>query len=446
MLFHIIDGKSGFDRSFLAFAALARQGPEKRGETVVGMHQVADRPTTEIKTPLRLVLAPLIVMAVVYLIYAWDRVVVPVELVEVRAAYGLSLGSTSIIASVFTFGLALTALPAGLLVARWGTRTTLVIGAILFSACTAYIPLGFSLTDLLGARVLAGVGEGFYNVAMYSFLAGLTTRYRGAAAGVATTLFGLGLLTGPPVISWMHAFSLSWQRPFYVLAAVGIVGALALQFLIGPSTNQRSIQRAAPILPRLVKVITPRTLVILVAAAANGVGVYAFISVYVTFLRAHWHLPQTEAAYISSAYGLGGLLGGIPMGYVADRVGRRRFLIAAFVLAGVAGAAAFIVPPAIVPSLAANFCLGMLLNGSYSNCYAAIQDAVAPEDIPIATGVLATVYFLCASFSGWLLFTAAGAFGWPIGAMLVYTSPYWICALLFCFSRGMERRPAPVNA
>jgi MFS family permease len=195
----------------------------------------ASPPTTVGIAQPRAVLAPLIVMAVVYLIYAWDRVVVPVELVEVRGAYGLTLSSSSLIASVFTFGLALTALPAGMLVARWGTRTTLVVGAILFSVCTAYVPLGFGMADLLGARIVAGVGEGFYNVAMYSFLAGLTVRYRGAAAGVATTLFGLGILTGPPVIAWMQAYSQDWHQPFFVLAAVGILGALAIQLLIGPS-------------------------------------------------------------------------------------------------------------------------------------------------------------------------------------------------------------------
>jgi MFS transporter, DHA1 family, inner membrane transport protein len=386
------------------------------------------------------ILASLLVMAVVYLVYAWDRVVVPVELVEVRAAYGLSVASSSIIASVFTFGLALTALPAGLLVVRWGTRTTLVVGAVLFSLCTAYVPLGFGLTDLLGARILAGVGEGFYNVAMYSFLAGLTLRYRGAAAGIATTLFGLGMLTGPPVISWLQTYSAAWQGPFYALAAVGVLGALALQFLIDQSANQTSTTKAAPILPRLARVITPRTLVVLLAAAVNGVGVYAFISVYVTFLRTDGHMSQAVAAYIFSAYGLGGLLGGIPMGYIADRVGRRRFLIVALLLAGVAGAAAFTVAPAVIPSVVANFCLGMLLNGSYSNCYAAIQDEVALEDIPIATGLLATVYFLTASFSGWLLVTAAGLVGWSMGAILVYTMPYWICALLFFLARGMGQR------
>jgi MFS transporter, DHA1 family, inner membrane transport protein len=392
------------------------------------------------------VLASLLVMAAVYLVYAWDRVVVPVELVEVRAAYGLSVSSSSVIASVFTFGLALTALPAGLLVVRWGTRTTLVVGAVLFSLCTAYVPLGFGLTDLLGARILAGVGEGFYNVAMYSFLAGLTMRYRGAAAGVATTLFGLGMLTGPPVISWLQQYSSAWQGPFFALAIVGILGALALQFLIDRSANQTSAAQADPILPRLGRVITPRTLVVLLAAAANGIGVYAFISVYVTFLRTDGHLSQSAASFIFSAYGLGGLLGGIPMGYLADRVGRRRFLIVALLLAGVMGATAFTVAPAVVPSVVANFCLGMLLNGSYSNCYAAIQDEVAPEDIPIATGLLATIYFLTASFSGWLLVTAAGFLGWSIGAVLVYTVPYWICAVLFFFSTGMGRRREPVEA
>lgn len=392
------------------------------------------------------VLAPLLVMAVVYMVYAWDRVVVPVELVEVRGAYHLSLDTSGIIASVFTFGLALTALPAGLFVARWGTRRSLVIGALLFSLCTFYVPVGSGLTDLLAARILAGVGEGFYNVAMYSFLANLTTRYRGAAAGIATTLFGLGMFSGPPVISAIRTATTAWQWPFYILAMVGVLGALALRLLIRHDKVPAAAGPAAPILPRLGRVITPRSVLILLAAAANGVGVYAFISVYVTFLRMDNHMSLTSAAYVFSAYGLGGLTGGVPMGYIADRIGRRRFLIVALLLAGIMGAVAFSVAPSVIASLAANFCLGMLLNGSYSNCYAAIQDEVAQEDIPVATGLLATVYFLTASFSGWLLLTAAHFVGWSIGAILIYTVPYWICAALFFLARGMDNRRLPEKA
>ncbi len=99
-------------------------------------------------------------------------------------------------------------------------------------------------------------------------------------------------------------------------------------------------------------------------------------------------VDQGTAAFVFSAYGLGGLVGGIPTGYIADRVGRRRFLIVALLLAGIAGAAAFVVPPSLTPSLIANFFLGMLLNGLCSNCYAGIQDEVAEDDIPVATGLL----------------------------------------------------------
>jgi MFS family permease len=296
------------------------------------------------------------------------------------------------------------------------------------------------------SRVIAGVGEGFYNVAMYSFLAGLTVRYRGAAAGFASTLFGLGILTGPPVISLIQKFTGDWHRPFFLLAAVGIVGALAIRVLIGNENNLKAAIDAPPMLPRLKRVITARTLVVLLAAAANGVGVYAFISVYVTFLRTHWHMDQATASFVFSAYGVGGLLGGIPMGLIADRIGRRRFLIVALLLSGVAGALVFAVPPSITASVLVNFCFGMLLNGTYSNCYAMIQDEVPDEDIPIATGLLATVYFLTASFSGWLLVTAARATSWPEGAMLIYTLPYWICALLFFLARGLEHRSTPVKA
>lgn len=398
----------------------------------------------------RHVLAPLLVMMVVYLIYAWDRVVVPVELVEVRQMYGLSVSASSLVASIFTFGLALTALPAGMFLARWGLRTTLVLGVVLFSVCTLYVPLGHSTSDLFVARVVAGIGEGFYNVAMYSFLAGLTLRYRGSAAGIATTLFGLGMFSGPPVIAGIQHFTQSWQQPFIALGVVGLIGAVILQFL-APRHVTTETARAGRVdersmLTRLGRVLTRRTTIILFAAAANGVGVYAFISIYVTYLRTVWHFPQETAAFVFSAYGLGGLLGGIPMGYIADRVGRRPFLIVAMILAGIAGAAAFGLAPAVWPALCANFLLGMLLNGSYSNCYAAIQDEVDPQDIPIATGLLATIYFLTASFSGWLLVTSAGHYGWFKGSVLVYTAPYWICAVLFFFTKQLGKRSTATEA
>ena len=113
----------------------------------------------------------------------------------------------------------------------------------------------------------------------------------------------------------------------------------------------------------------------------------------------------------------------------------------ALVLCGAVGTASFAVAPLILPSVAVNFCLGILLNGIYSNCFALIQDQVDKADIPIATGMVGTVAFGTASFSGWLIVTAATELGWLQGAALVYAIPYLICACVLFFNPSIGRKP-----
>lgn len=398
-------------------------------------------------------------VAVVYVLYAWDRIVVPVELVEIRAAYGLSQSEAGMFASVFTFGLALTAIAAGLLVVRFGIRAILVIGALLFSACTGYISIGFNLADLMLARVGAGVGEGLYNVAVYSFLGNLTERHRGAAAGAAGSLFGVGLFLGPPAVTWLQARTGDWRGPFLILAAVGILGGLAIGAVLRglPRAGTTDLP-ASPIMPRLLSLATRRNIVAAIVVGVNGVGVYAFISVYETYLRTVQHLSHPDASLVFSAFGFGQIIGGLPAGLLADRIGRRPFLIGAALCNAMLGALAFSMDAGIAPAIVVCLFVGASMNGIYVNGYATVQDQVSKADIPLGTGVLATVYFLTASPSGWLLFQATDAFGWKLGSVLVYTVPYLVAVALLVLTPGlgravtrMERKgaslpPSPVSA
>src|SRR5690242_929381 len=110
----------------------------------------------------------LIIISIVYLVYAWDRLVFAIELVEISKAYNFQLLSAGFLATVFTLGIALVAIPAGFYVMRFGTRNSLVLGAIIFSLGTGYTPLAHGFGDLTAARVVSGVGEGLYNVALFS--------------------------------------------------------------------------------------------------------------------------------------------------------------------------------------------------------------------------------------------------------------------------------------
>jgi len=179
----------------------------------------------------------------------------------------------------------------------------------------------------------------------------------------------------------------------------------------------------------------------------NGVGVYAFISVYETYLRTVQHLSHSDASLVFSAFGFGQIIGGLPAGLLADRIGRRPFLIGAALCNAVLGALAFSLDTGIAPAIVVCLLVGASMNGVYVNGYATVQDQVDKADIPLGTGVLATIYFLTASPSGWLLFQSTDAFGWGLGSILVYTVPYMVAVGLLVLTPMIgraETRTEPV--
>jgi len=372
----------------------------------------------------------LIIISIVYLIYAWDRLVFAIELVEIRKAYNFELLSAGFLATVFTLGIALTAIPAGFIVMRFGTRASLVLGAIIFSLGTGYTPLGHGFGDLTVARIVSGVGEGLYNIALFSFLGGLSIKYRGTLTGLAASLFGIGIFSGPLVVAQTLTITGNWHTAFYLLAAAGIVGAI----LIGIALRWHNIQSdktTGPVtLERLRRVLVPKNIAVTGVMAINGLGLYSFLGLYETYLRSALHMELGLASAVFSLFGIGNIVGGAPAGYIADRIGRKLYLLLAMIGCAIFGAAAFLVPP--TPWLIATLCFvfGFGVNSIYTNCYALIQDQVEKKDIPLGTGVLATIYFLVGSISGYLLVQARDAFGWGGGSVAVYTVPYAVAAVI----------------
>jgi len=389
----------------------------------------------------------LCIIAVVYIFYVFDRMVVPIELVELRPVYGLSMSVVGLLGSVFTLGVALTAIPAGIIVMRFGTRATLVGGAVLFSLCVAYPAVGFTAVDLVIVQVLSGAGEGLYNVALYSFLGRLTEKYRGTATGMAASLFGIGLFLAPLSISRLVSVTGNWRSPFFTFAAAGLVGALGIALALRRGASIESAEPRAPMTrDRLQRLLVPRNIAVCGIMIVAGLAQYSFLGVFMTYLRTAQHMDLAGAAAIFSLTGFGNIVGGMPCGYVADLVGRKRYLVAAATVAGVAGAVAFSAPPIPVLLSALCFVFGAAVNSIYANCYALIQDQVKREEIPLATGLLATLYFLMAAFSGYLLVTAESAVGWAMAGLLIYTIPCAVAVVIILGLIYTERAPPGITA
>jgi len=372
----------------------------------------------------------LVLISIVYIIYAWDRIVFPIELVEISKTFGFELASAGFLATVFVLGIALTAIPAGFIVMRFGTRASLVVGAIIFSVATGYTPLGFGLADLTVARVVSGMGEGLYNIAVFSFLGGLSEKYRGTLTGIAASLFGIGLFSGPLIIARILTWSGKWETAFWLFALAGVVGAVLIGLAL-PRHEIQSDRTTGPVtLLRLRNVLVPKNIAVAAVMAINGLGLYSFLGLYETFLRTAHHMELGLASAVFSLFGIGNIFGGSPAGYLADRIGRKLYLLLALIGCGIFGVAAYIVPP--TPWLLATLCFvfGLGANSIYTNCYALIQDQVEKEDIPLGTGVLATIYFLMGAISGYLLVQARDAFGWGMGSVVTYGVPYLVAALI----------------
>lgn len=390
----------------------------------------------------RLPVAGLVIISLVYILYAWDRLVVPIELVELRKAFGLNLAAAGFLSTIFTFGIALTAIPAGFFVIRFGTRTSLVVAAVIFSLCIGYPPFASGLGHLTVTQIGSGIGEGLYNVALFSFLGGLSEKYRGTLTGIAASLFGIGIFSGPLVVAKILTLSGSWQAAFLIFAIAGLVGAALIGIALGRH-DIGSDRTTGPItLERLRRVLVPRNIGVAVVMAVNGLGLYSFLGLFTTFLRTSHHMELASASAIVSLFGIGSIIGGSPAGYVADRIGRKLYLLMALIVCAIFAVSAYLAPS--TPWLLAALCFvfGLGVNSVYANCYALIQDQVGKEDIPLGTGVLATIYFLMGAFSGYLLVQARDAFGWGWGSVAIYGVPYLIAAVVMIGLMAADRAAA----
>ena len=207
----------------------------------------------------------------------------------------------------------------------------------------------------------------------------------------------------------------------------------------------RSDRSTGPItLERLGHVLSPRNLGVVLIMAINGLGLYSFLGLFTTFLRTFHHMDLAAASSVISLFGIGSMVGGAPAGYVADRIGRKIYLLLALVVCAAFGVWAYHAPA--TPWLLASLCFvfGFSINSIYTNCYALIQDQVEKDEAPLGVGVLATTFFLMASFSGFLLAQARDAFGWGWASVAIYGVPYLIAAVvmlaLLMADQGSRRR------
>ena len=214
--------------------------------------------------------------------------------------------------------LAMASFPFGFFADRFGRKAIIAIGIFFWSVASFAGGLVSTFSLFLLARALVGLGEAAYAPAAQSMISGAFPLERRAFA---QAIFASGMLLGGAAglaFGGLVGPRYGWQVTLFVVAALGILPALALLGLEEPPRGPRS--EVVPIL-RLLSV--PAFVSMIAAGICITFSTVTFISWGVDFAKNYKDFSLREASVSLSLITLFSLvLGVLAGGYVADRLQR----------------------------------------------------------------------------------------------------------------------------
>lgn len=138
-----------------------------------------------------IILSIVALLGLVWILEAFDIGIIAPVILLLRGAWKLSPHDVGLIGSSGTLGIVVGLLPAGRLADRYGRKTTLMGGIVVFSVFTFLGAFVGNVPQLLACRFVAGLGQGAVFPVPYLLLSEFVNKHwRGTAVGLANSLLG----------------------------------------------------------------------------------------------------------------------------------------------------------------------------------------------------------------------------------------------------------------
>jgi len=315
----------------------------------------------------------------VFFFYAWVLRVAPSVMVEELmrdfAVGGAVLGHLS---AAYFYGYAGMQIPVGVLLDRFGPRRLMTLAALVCAGGCVLLATSSSLAVATAGRFLIGASAAFslvgsmavagqwFHASCFALLAGLSM-----AMGMAGGVFGQAPLR-------LAVEATDWRSVTLALAAGGVALAIAAWATVRDRWRGRGgLGRA---MSGLWRVLADRQawLVALVGLGTSA-PLLAFASLWgVPFLEAAYRLPRAQAATLTSVIFVGWGVGAPVIGWLSDRIGRRKPpLIAGLLLETLALALLLYVPDLPLPLLAGLLFLVGFFGSAQIVCFALARETHA---------------------------------------------------------------------
>jgi len=223
----------------------------------------------------------------------------------------------------------------GRLADRFGRRPILMIDIIAFAVLEAASALAPSLTVLLIVRALFGIAMGGeWGIGASLAMESIPPKARGLVSGILQEGYATGYLLGA-LAYWLVFDRIGWRGMF----ALGILPALLVLYVrrVVPESpvweRARDRGTTAPGLLETMRGRWPLFAYLVVLMMAFNMFSHGSQDLYPTFLKQQLHLDTATVAKLTIALNLGAIVGGIAFGAWSERIGRRRAIAIAALLA-----------------------------------------------------------------------------------------------------------------
>ena len=345
-------------------------------------------------------------LTAVFYFYQYSMRSAPAVMVpQLSEAFGMTAIGVASLVGLFYWAYAPFSLIAGVCMDQLGPRkvvplgaATVAIGAILFST-------GDATLGSIG-RFMQGAGGVFALIGAVYLVTAYMPASRAATLVGATQMFGMaGGSAGQFVVGPLIASGVPWNQFWLVMGAIGLPIAFFLLLLIprhAPDAGESKRAGLAPAMRAMGAVfVNPQSLLCGLIAGLFFIPTTIFDMVWgVRYLEEAHDLPYSVAVLRSASVPFGWIIGCPLLGWLSDRIGRRKPVIvgAGLVLLGCLALILF-GEPGVFPPYSLGLVAG-IASGAAMIPYTVIKEANRPEHGGTATGVVNFLNFSITALLG----------------------------------------------
>lgn len=241
-------------------------------------------------------------------------------------------------AVAFSIGLTLAFRPVGaflfgLLADRYGRRLPLMIDLLFYSVVEVATGFAPNFTTFLVLRALFGIGMGGeWGVGASLAMETVPVKWRGVLSGLLQQGYALGNLLA--ALCYLFLFDKWGWRPMFFLGGLPALLAFFVRFRVKESEVwERSKKESWGELVGNVGKHWKLFLYLVLLMTGMNLASHGTQDMYPTFLQRFWKLGTVDRSLVSAISMVGAIIGGVLVGLLSDRIGRRRAIVIALLTA-----------------------------------------------------------------------------------------------------------------